>query len=76
MNEHEYETEDYLMYIDSHFTKIGFDLSRIFVINNNAEMDILKFKTGTNLNVYSSGFLLKFIARHLSFQNSKYVKFY
>jgi hypothetical protein len=37
-------------------------------------MDILKFKTETKLNVYSSGFLLKFIARHLSFQNSKYVK--
>jgi hypothetical protein len=74
LNEHEYETENYLLYIDSHFTKKEFDLSRIFVINNNAEMDIMKFKTGTKLNVYSSGFLLKFIARHLSFQNSKYVK--
>jgi len=74
LNEHEYETEDYLLYIDSYFTKRGFNLSRIFVINNNAEMEILKFKTGTKLNVYSSEFLLKFIARHLSFQNSKYVK--
>jgi hypothetical protein len=73
INEHEPETEEYLKFIDDDCLNEGYDKKRFFVLNNNSKLEEYKKLLGTDLNVYSTAFLLKFISKHLCRYESRFV---
>lgn len=72
LNEHEPETEEYLRFVDNDCTNKRYDKKRFFILNNNSKLVEYKKTIGTDLNVYSTAFLLKFISKHLCRYESKY----
>jgi hypothetical protein len=73
LNEHEPETEEYLKFIDDDCSIKGYDKKRFFILNNNSKLEEYKKSLGTDLNVYSTAFLLKFISKHLCRYESRFI---
>jgi hypothetical protein len=73
LNEHEPETEEYLKLIDDECIKNDYDKKRFFILNNNSKLSQYKESLKTDINVYSTGFLLKFISKHLCRYDSKFI---
>lgn len=73
LNEHEPETEEYLKFIDDDCAIKGYDKKRFFILNNNSKLEEYKKLLGTDLNVYSTAFLLKFISKHLCRYESRFI---
>ena len=73
INEHEAETEEYLKFVDDDCTKKNLNKKRFYILNNNSKLLEYKESLNTDLNVYSTAFLLKFIAKHLCRQDSKFI---
>jgi hypothetical protein len=73
LNEHEPETKEYLKFVNDDCDLKGCDKKRFYILNNNAKLLEYKKDLGTDINVYSTEFLLKFIAKHLCRQDSKFV---
>lgn len=65
LNEHEYETKKFISLIDSISKREGYDKKRIYLWNNNSKLNQYKEELGTELNVYSLDFLVKFISDHM-----------
>lgn len=72
INEHEYEDVSYIKFIDLKSKSLGLDTKRIYVINNDSKLEEYKKTILTEINVFSLGFLLKFIAGHLVKQESQF----
>ena len=73
LNEHEPEAEEYLKFIDDDCIDKGYDRKRFYILNNNSKLSQYKQSLNTELNVYSTGFLLKFISKHLCRYDSKFI---
>ena len=65
LNEHEYETKNFISLIDTICKNENLDSKRIYIWNNNSKLNQYKEELGTNLNVYSLDFLVKFICDHM-----------
>jgi hypothetical protein len=65
LNEHEYESESFLIYIDDLIKNDGLDCKRIYMMNNNSKLDFYNKKNNLSINTYSLDFLVKFIANHM-----------
>jgi hypothetical protein len=65
LNEHEFETKEFIEKIDKHLKNDNIDTERIYLWNNNSKLDEYKNETGTKINVYSLEFLVKFISDHM-----------
>jgi hypothetical protein len=66
LNEHEFETEDFIVYLDNLVKKEKLDSSRIYLLNNNSKLKYYSEKHNISINTYSLDFLVKFIATHMS----------
>lgn len=73
INEHEPETEEYLSFIHNDCINEGYDKNRFYVLNNNSKLEEYKKLLDTDLNVYSTAFLLKFISKHLCKYESRFI---
>jgi hypothetical protein len=73
INEHEPEAEEYLKFIDDDCIDKSYDRKRFYILNNNSKLSQYKQSLNTELNVYSTGFLLKFISKHLCRYDSKFI---
>jgi hypothetical protein len=65
LNEHEYETKNFISLIDTICKNENLDSKRIYIWNNNSKLNQYKEELGTDLNVYSLDFLVKFICDHM-----------
>jgi hypothetical protein len=65
LNEHEYETKNFISLIDAICKNENLDSKRIYIWNNNSKLNQYKEELGTDLNVYSLDFLVKFICDHM-----------
>jgi hypothetical protein len=65
LNEHEYETKKFISLIDTICKNENLDSKRIYIWNNNSKLNQYKEELGTDLNVYSLDFLVKFICDHM-----------
>jgi hypothetical protein len=65
LNEHEYEKEEFIIYLDELIKNMGFDTSRVYLMTNNSKLDYYKQKNNLSINVYSLDFLVMFIANHM-----------
>jgi hypothetical protein len=65
LNEHEYETKNFISLVDDISKNEGLDPKRIYIWNNNSKLNQYKEELGTDLNVYSLDFLVKFICDHM-----------
>jgi hypothetical protein len=73
INEHEPETKEYIKFIDDDCLDKGYDRKRFYILNNNSRLSQHKQSLNSELNVYSTGFLLKFISKHLCKYDSKFI---
>jgi hypothetical protein len=71
--EHEYESENCLLMIRGIAEKNGWDVSKIYMVNNNSKLDQYKIKHGTGLNLFALDFLVKINAKNLSEQPSQFL---
>lgn len=71
--EHEYESEQCFLLMRSIAEQNKWDLSKIYMVNNNSKLDHYKMKHGSGLNVFSLDFLVKINAKNLSEQPSQFV---
>jgi hypothetical protein len=71
--EHEYESEHCFLLMRSIAEKNKWDLSKIYMVNNNSKLDHYKMKHGSALNVFSLDFLVKINAKNLSEQPSQFI---
>ena len=65
LNEHEYETKNFISQIDTICKNENLDSKRIYIWNNNSKLNQYKEELNTDLNVYSLDFLVKFICDHM-----------
>jgi hypothetical protein len=65
LNEHEYETKNFISLIDTICKNENLDSKRIYIWNNNSKLNQYKEELNTDLNVYSLDFLVKFICDHM-----------
>jgi hypothetical protein len=65
LNEHEYETKNFISLIDGICKNENLDPKRIYIWNNNSKLNQYKQELNTDLNVYSLDFLVKFICDHM-----------
>lgn len=65
LNEHEFETKDFIEKIDNYLIQDNMDPTRIYMWNNNSKLEKYKNEIGTDINVYSLEFLVKFISDHM-----------
>ena len=65
LNEHEYENEKFIVYIDNLVKKMGIDPNKVYLMTNNSKLDYYKEKNNLSINVYSLDFLVMFIANHM-----------
>jgi len=72
LNEHEYESLEYVQYINDYCEQNNFDKDRVYIVNNNTKLNEFKKILNTDINVYSLGFLLKFIASHMVLRDTKF----
>lgn len=72
INEHEYEDISFIKFIHTKSKDLGYDTKRIYIINNDSRLEEYKKEIETDINVYSLGFLLKFISGHLIKQNIEF----
>jgi hypothetical protein len=75
LNEHEYEKESFIVYIDEIVKKMGFDSSRVYLMTNNSKLQYYKDKNNLDINAYSLDFLVMFIANHMvEFGEPKFIE--
>lgn len=75
LNEHEYEKESFIVYIDELVKKMGLDSNRIYLMTNNSKLQHYKEKNNLTINVYSLDFLVMFIANHMvEFGEPKFIE--
>lgn len=65
LNEHEFETKEFIKLLDHYLKLDDIDTSRIYLWNNNSKLNEYKLDIGTEINVYSLEFLVKFISDHI-----------
>ncbi len=65
LNEHEYESESFLLYFNDLVQKEELDYRRIYMFNNNSKLSYYKEKYNILYNVYSLNFLVMFISTHM-----------
>jgi hypothetical protein len=65
LNEHEYESESFLIFIDNLVKESTLDPKRVYVMNNNSKLNHYNEKNNLSINTYSLDFLVKFIADHM-----------
>jgi hypothetical protein len=65
LNEHEYENENYIIYLNNLIKNEKLDYRRIYMLNNNSKLDYYKKKHNILYNVFSLDFLVMFISTHM-----------
>lgn len=65
LNEHEYENESFISYINDLVLQDNYDPSRVYLMTNNSKLQYYKEKNNLSINVYSLDFLVMFIATHM-----------
>jgi hypothetical protein len=65
LNEHEFEYEDYVVYLNKLIIEEGLDYRRIHMLNNNSKLNYYKQKHNILYNMYSMDFLVMFISTHM-----------
>jgi len=65
LNEHEFETKEFIQHLDNILKSDGIETNRIYLWNNNSKLEEYKNEVGTEINVYSLEFLVKFISDHM-----------
>jgi hypothetical protein len=74
LNEHEFESENFIIFLDYIIKKENLDYRRLYMINNNSKLEYYKQKYNISYNVFSLDFLVMFISTHLvELGNSKFV---
>jgi hypothetical protein len=65
LNEHEFESEEFIVYFNNLLKKENLDSSRFYMLNNNSKLNYYKQKHNIDYNVYSLDFLVMFISTHM-----------
>jgi len=65
LNEHEFETKEFIQHLDNILKSDGIETNRIYLWNNNSKLEEYKNEVGTEINIYSLEFLVKFISDHM-----------
>lgn len=65
LNEHEYESENFIVYLNELIQHESLDHRRIYMINNNSKLSYYKEKHNILYNVFSLDFLVMFISTHM-----------
>ena len=65
LNEHEYENEEFVVFVDSLVRKDNLDPKRVYLMTNNSKLNYYKEKHGLEIDLYSLDFLVMFIATHM-----------
>ncbi len=75
LNEHEYENEKFITYINDLVLQDGYDPKRVYLMTNNSKLQYYKDKNNLSINVYSLDFLVMFIATHMvEFGEPEYIE--
>ena len=65
LNEHEFESEEFIIYFNNLLKKEKLDSSRFYMLNNNSKLNYYKQTHNIDYNVYSLDFLVMFISTHM-----------
>jgi hypothetical protein len=65
LNEHEFESDSFIIFIDKIVKSENLDSGRIYMLNNNSKLNEYSEKHNLNIQVYSLDFLIKFICCHM-----------
>jgi len=75
LNEHEYENEKFINYINDLVLQDGYDPKRVYLMTNNSKLQYYKDKNNLSIDVYSLDFLVMFIATHMvEFGEPEYIE--
>jgi hypothetical protein len=65
LNEHEYETEECIVLLDTIVKEKGYDGTKMYMVNNNSKLDFYKYKYKTPINLHALDFLPQINGKNL-----------